>query len=484
MSPSVPRSPPIPTVVPPASGPAASPDPIPKREKLAYALGAIVDNGGYATYSHLPAPIYQITLGVNPLLVGMALTIQRVWDAFTDPLVGNWSDNLRSRFGRRRPFIAVGAISCAVLCPLVWSPVISGSETTLFVYFLVTSLAFFFAHTLFSVPYTSLGLELTTDYHERTRLFAWRSFLNPFIAVGMSWLFALTQSSLFSSTEEGIRVCMWVLGGLMLVSGLLPAFLIRERFKADPRKPGPKISLKDGALATVRSRPMRLLVAMTLLLTIGVGTFSQLGVYLKIYYVFGGDTKAGAILNGWSATVHSLTALSVVPALVWFSGRVGKRRALQVCMMISFVASIATYVVYSPTHPYLLLIASALTAPSVVGTWMLFPSMLADLCDWDEMESGLRREGTYSAIYSWIIKVASSLTGVFSGLVLTWIGFEHTRGAAQTAQTLEAMRICYATMPALCALGALFLVFRYPISEQKAHEIRAELNRRKALASP
>lgn len=121
---------------------------------------------------YMARPIYQIVLGLNPLLFGIAMTIPRVWDAFTDPIMGSISDNFRSRYGRRRPFAFAGAILTGITFASIWLVPRNWGEHAMFAYLVGTSLLYFTATTIFSVPLTSLSYEMTPGYHERTRVMA------------------------------------------------------------------------------------------------------------------------------------------------------------------------------------------------------------------------------------------------------------------------------------------------------------------------
>jgi GPH family glycoside/pentoside/hexuronide:cation symporter len=140
------------------------------------------------TLNQLVMPIYNVGLGVDARLVGIALGALRLLDAFTDPFMGNLSDNTRSRWGRRRPYIFAGAILGAVLYAMIWMPPASLGETGLFVYLLVVSTLFFVAYTIFSIPFGALVFEMTPDTHERTRIISCRTFFLGAALIAIPWL--------------------------------------------------------------------------------------------------------------------------------------------------------------------------------------------------------------------------------------------------------------------------------------------------------
>ncbi|VGO16879.1 Melibiose carrier protein [Pontiella desulfatans] len=206
----------------------AEADKVPVLQKWLYSQGAILAVIGDHVVMEMAGIILNVNLFVRPSLVGLAGTLSRLWGACLDPLIGNWSDNSRSRMGRRRPFILIGAVLCGLSFPLIWMFQRGWSEYGIFTWFLLGSLLFYTAHTLFSVPFHTLALELSPDYHEKTRIAAWREFAakSSFILVG--WLFFFTEQ--FRDPIGGMRWVSLGLALLFIVSGVLPAFFVKERF--------------------------------------------------------------------------------------------------------------------------------------------------------------------------------------------------------------------------------------------------------------
>lgn len=149
---------------------------VPTRRKIAWGTGTIADTLMANGINGLALPIYSIALGVSPGLTGLAVGIPRAWDATTDPLMGNISDNTCCKFGRRRPYIALGAILGEILFAILWMPPAMLGKTGLFIYFLLVAIHFFAAYTIYVVPQSALGFELSIDYNERTRVMAYRAF--------------------------------------------------------------------------------------------------------------------------------------------------------------------------------------------------------------------------------------------------------------------------------------------------------------------
>ena len=174
-------------------------------------------------------PIYNIGFGVSAIWLGIATAIPRFLDAFVDPWMGNVSDNTQSRWGRRRPYMLGGLIVCSILFPLLWMPPFAG-EVGRLAWFFTIYVLFTLAYTAFVVPYTALGIELTTDYDERTRVLAWRMFLGLIGGLAVPWLYKLSRLDVLGGSETaGIQIVGIGVGVAMLIFGLPPVLFVKER---------------------------------------------------------------------------------------------------------------------------------------------------------------------------------------------------------------------------------------------------------------
>lgn len=478
-SPSLPPSPPAPL---PASAPipSAAEQPVALREKLAFGGGAFAEKLVFDTDKQLANPIYNATLGVDPGLVGLGLALPRLWDAFSDPVIGVLSDKARSRFGRRRPFIFVGALLTAGFFVALWSVPRGLSTTFYFIYFVGLSLAFYTAAAVWSIPFQALGYELATTYHERTRVQGFRAFFNALGNLCTPWIFYLTQLPVFGGTMHGLQIVTTILGVLILVFGMLPALLIRER-PPEHAVARNRLSVLRNVGATLRSGPFRLLLGTVVLVQIGGYMVAGLGFYVASYHMFAGDLKESARFLALYGTVFNGMVLVASPLAVPLARRLGKHRAFLLCCGLGFAGSVLKWVCFSSAWPYLAFLVPVLLAPGYAcSTNLLFNSMVADICDVDELESGLRREGAYGAVGQWVFKLGQSLSLLISGLIVTLAGFELSRGARQSAETLVALRACFAFVPALAFLGGFLLIRRYSITEETALAVRNQLAARRS----
>lgn len=462
----------------PASPPASA-DRVPFTQKIAIGVGGFPFLTGTMVFNYMAQPIYQIVLGLNPAWFGLAMTIPRLWDAFTDPVMGAVSDNFRSRWGRRRPFIFAGSLLSALTFAAVWFVPRDASQQTLFAYLVVTGLLYFTSLTIFSVPLTSLSYEMTPDYHERTRVMAFWGFFATCANLAINWYAPLTHSAQFSDPLTGAR---WVGIGIALVIfiglGLIPAVFVRERLYAKARDQV-KISFWSAIRQTAGSRPMLTLVSLLLLLNFCGAIAGSLAQYIVIYHVCGGDVKAGLVLNSLNGTGFAIVGFAFIPIITWAAGRFGKRGALYLVLGMSALGGLAKWVIFTPNHPHLLLLDSVLNGPVWVAIGIVVPSMMADLCDDDEHRHGQRREGIISAVFTWIMKVGLSLTFLFSGFALAVSGFDATRQGAQSEAAITMMRLLFTGASVVAPLLGMLCLRLYPIDERRAGQIRRELEARR-----
>ncbi|MEH6606299.1 MAG: MFS transporter, partial [Pseudomonadales bacterium] len=369
-------------------------DKIPVAQKLIYGLGAFVNNLLAAAIGGM-AIILNLGLGMNPALVGLLGALPRLVDAITDPLMGYISDNTKSRWGRRRPYIFCGAIAAGIVFALLWQLPRDQSEMFYFWFFLTGSIVFYLAYTVYATPWVALGYELTPDYHERTRLMAVQNFMGQFAYLVSPWfLWFMQYELLFDDLVEGASWLAIVIAAFTICVGILPAIFLKERLPNIPIKTSanskdiekPPAGIKDffnGFIATIKFRPFLSLCAATFLVFNGFMLVSSFQFYVIIYYVFGGDQSLGAEYAGWSGTVSAISTFCAIFIVSWMSTKIGKRRAFFVATSISIVGYGLKWFCYTPENPILILLPTPLIAFGLGGLFTLMGSMIADVCDMD-----------------------------------------------------------------------------------------------------
>lgn len=476
-------------------------DRIPFYQKLIYGTGAFVNNTLAAAIGNMMI-ILNLGFGMNPALVGLLGSLPRLTDAITDPLMGYISDNTRSRWGRRRPYIFLGAIAAGIVFALLWQMPQGKSEAFYFWWFLSGSIIFFLAYTVFATPWVALGYELTPDYHERTRLMGTQNFIGQFAYMISGYFLAITNLDFFETMADGAAGLAIAIGIVVICIGVLPAIFLRERFKAPvaeaPTESGVEVEVEStasiikrnaknffaGFVTTLKFRPFLKLCIATFLVFNGFIMIAAFQSYVIIYYVFGGDTKAGSLMFGHSMLLAAVSTFLIIILITWLCPKYGKRRAFYVTTGISIVGYLVKWVCYTPDLPWLALLPAPLMAFGFGGLFTLMPAMIADVVDADELQTHERREGMYGSIFWWVVKLGSAVAIAAGGFLLNATGFDVELGGDQAVRTIYLMRIFDIAIPVTASCIAIWAVVTYPITEAKAHEVRVELEQRRGVVNP
>jgi GPH family glycoside/pentoside/hexuronide:cation symporter len=206
---------------------------------------------------------------------------------------------------------------------------------------------------------------------------------------------------------------------------------------------------------------------------------SNLDRYLLVYFQFGGDIAHGETWKGHLSLAYAIVGILAIYPVTWLARRIGKAQTVAVTFALVLAGSLGKWLLFTPGNPLKILIDPLLCGPVWIAINILTPAMLADICDEDELRHGMRREGMYGAIFSWIQKVgySSAYFGAFLSLKMT--GFDAALGGAQTPETILRLRLILALSTAAWALLAFVLLALYPLNRQRAHEIRAALEARR-----
>lgn len=476
---------------PPVHSKTAPEDRVRLIHRLAYGAGAFVNNLLAAASGGMMI-VLNLGFGMNPALVGLLGALPRLTDAFTDPLMGYISDNARTRWGRRRPFIFAGAIASGVIFALLWQLPRDHSETFYFVFFLVGSIVFYMAYTVFATPWVALGYELTPDYHERTRLMGTQNFVGQLAYVVSPWfLWIMNSGKFFADQVSGAAGLAIIVAIVAIGLGVVPAIFLRERMQelpgleAEPlarRRRGFKENAAEffrGFGVTLSNGPFLKLCLATFMVFNGFMLIASFQFYVIIYYVCGGDQTAGAKYAGMAGTVGAVCTFAVVAFVTWLATKIGKRQAFFLSIGLSVVGYALKWVCYNPAMPLLVVVPAPLLAFGLGGLFTLIPSMIADVVDIDELKTHERREGMFGSIFWWMVKLGMAAALAGGGYLLNATGFDVDLGGEQAERSVFLLRLFDMGIPIVTSLIAIWAVKAFPITEAKALEIRQELERRR-----
>lgn len=428
--------------------------------------------------------------GMDPVLAGLLGGLPRIFDAITDPIMGFISDNTKSRWGRRRPYIFVGAIMSGVLFAILWQLDPENSQAFNFWYFLIFSMIFLIGNTMFATPLVGLGYEMTSDYNERTRLMAFSQTIGQIAWMIVPWFWVLiADPDLFATQAIGVRKLSIIVGLVCMALGILPALFCRgidsahmeNRKEINFKSLGSNmVDLFRGIVEVSKSRPFMRLCGATFLVFNGFQLVASFSFFIIVYYMFDGDFGAAGNWPAWFSTITAVvTAFAVIPIISKLSDRFGKRRAFIISTVISIIGYILKWWGFEPGNPWLMFMPIPFMAFGLGGLFTLMMSMTADVCDLDELENGMpRKEGTFGAIYWWMVKMGQALALVLQGFVLKFVGFI-SDAPTQSAETMTNLRIADIVIPAVTAGLAIWIMWNYSLSEKRAKEIKATLVERR-----
>ena len=321
----------------------------------AYGAGGIIPIALFNIAGILVGLMGNISLGLSAFWLGAILIVPRLWDALSDPFIGHLSDNTRTRWGRRRPYLLVGGILVAVFFVVIWwipkgdmvrtwFPSDTGFQWFQLCYILFSLLLFFTAVNLFEIPHGALGMEMTTEYHERTRLFSAKSFVGNLFAMGTPWLFALASMEIFKgpggNEADGMRYVSLMIAAFLIPLSVWWFFKLREPGFVKAAK-HEKTPFWQDMKHTTTNRNFIMLTLTIFTLAMGFNFVQLIGSYIPIFYVFGGDKVAGAYLLAINGMIWAITGVLAVFPLNWISPKLGKRNTLTISILLMCLAQLS-----------------------------------------------------------------------------------------------------------------------------------------------
>lgn len=467
-------------------------DKVPLAQKAAFGAGHLVNNllpGSLGVFAFFLLTAF----GMDPFLAGLLGGLPRFFDAITDPIMGYISDNTKSRFGRRKPYIFIGAILSGILFAVLWQLSPDNSQMYNFWYFLILSMVYLIGNTMFSTPLIGLGYEMTFDYNERTRLMGFSQTIGQMAWMIVPWFWVIIANpDLFSTQAVGVRNLSIVVGAICMFLGMMPALFCKEIDQTNLTNRD-ELTLKNIArnfrsllhnmVLIFKNMTFVRLCAATFLVFNGFQMVASFSYFIIVFYLFKGDYGLAGTWPAWFSTVSAMcTAFIIIPVITWMANRWGKRRAFIYSTFLSIIGYALKWWGFNPENPWLMFMPLPLMVFGIGGLFTLMMSMTADVCDLDELNNGMpRKEGTFGAIYWWMVKLGQGLALVLGGLVLKLVGFDQN-AAQQTADTITNLRLADILVPATTAALAIWVMWKYDLSEERAVEIKKELvNRRGEL---
>ncbi|MBE2206888.1 MAG: MFS transporter [Saprospiraceae bacterium] len=462
---------------------------VPFGQKVAFGLGMLANQMFPAALGIFMVVLVQ-DLGFPGWMWSAIYFFPRIFDSLTDPIMGYISDNTRSVWGRRRHYVFIGAIVMGIAFVTMWQLYRENGVEYNFYYFMAWSFIFYLGLTLFSVPYVAMGYEMSDDFHERTNIMAIAQWIGQWAWVIAPWFWVIMyDQGWFPNADTATRsLALWV-GIACALLAMVPAIFIKSKSTKDDDSlepltlrgmGGSLMQIFDGFKQAFQSVPFRKLCISTFLIFNAFNTVAAFSFFIVVYHLFDGDAGAAGVWPTLFGCLGALfTTFLVIPTVAWLSKKLGKKRAFLLSQGISVFGYILLWLLFIPGKPYMFIFALPFFSFGIGSLFTLMMSMTADVCDLDELNSGKRREGIFGAIYWWMVKFGFAIAGGLSGLIISYVGL--TPGAAEQPEgAVTGLRLFFSGVPMLGTLIAMFVMRNYDLDEARAHEIQAELARRKA----
>jgi GPH family glycoside/pentoside/hexuronide:cation symporter len=402
---------------------------------------------------------------IAPAAVSLILGISRVLDAVSDPLVGYLSDRTRSRMGRRRPWLVFSAVPIAIICIMMWAPPAALEGTGLTLWMGVSIIGFYAVLTLVNVPHQSWGAELSPDYHERTRVFGMRLLLlnlGAFMAIGCLLLVAGADDE-----RTLVFILVTIIASCTAGAVIWSAMRLRERVELQGRGPQAVLTAYRDIMVNPHAR---LLLFVFFIESLGAATIGVLTAYMAQYVI--GDISFPLVV-----LTYMVAQTASVPVWTPLSRLFGKKRLWLFSMLVTSLGFGLFFLVGPGDIVQTYALAALLGAAAGCGN-VIAPSVQSDIVDWDELQTGERKEGGYFAAFSFMQKSAAGVTIMLTGVVLQFAGYEPNVEQTESAQL--AIRSLYALFPLVCYLIGAVMFMRFGLGEAEHEDVQRQLEARRA----
>lgn len=410
-------------------------------------------------------PIYNVGLGVNPVVVGFAMALPRIWELFIDPLIGTASDRTRSRFGRRLPYIAFGLLGSLLFFVAMWWAPADWSKQSLGIWLIVTAFLFYTCYSFFAIPYAGLTIEASVAGPDRIGVMTARTAFANLSQIVISWIYWFCQREWFATPAEGMR---WVgLGFALLVTlcGLAVVVTsLRSRLHLHSGHEGSAPVSKGIYRKLLALRPTRCILVALLSTMLGFTLVYHLSFYLVAFHACGGDLKAASLVVAVKATVTLIAAVLACPLIGMAAKRFGKDRIFNIMVAVGVLSSLSMWFLITPLNPYLSMISDLGISLCLVGFWLLMPAFLGDISDHYERTTGESCQGSLSALYGIAVKIGASVALLLTGYILLVCGFDAAMPREAMDRPIFNMRILFAVVPSIGLIISYFAMtrFRFP----------------------
>jgi GPH family glycoside/pentoside/hexuronide:cation symporter len=436
-------------------------DALPARLKIGWASGAF---GISLLFNGIGALVFFYMVGIlkiEPAIAGSMIFVVKLIGAFTDASVGAWSDRIVSSRGRRRPFLFWGAFICAGSFAMIFTAPAFADTWMTMAYVFVGLCLFSLGYSVYNVPYLAMPVEMTDSYHERSSIHGFRIVMVTFGSFVAASLAPAALEALGKTDPSSYATMGTVVAAMMLVS-LLAAYYstASARFTAQGSA---KLSIGSDFLEIFRNRHFVRLIGVKFMQLTAVQC-SQAS--LLFFLVQSLQLKLTVLVPlGLAMTVSSIIA---APLLLKFSKLHGKRAAYLLASTVYVIYSFS-WILAVPHEPlWAIILRGLVVGVAATGNVMIAMSMLTDIVNFDAMQTGQRREGSYTAVYTFTEKLTGAMGPLVVGSMLSLAGFNNKLppGAPQSGDVTYALLLTTAIIPGVLGIVAMLILSGYKLRQE------------------
>jgi len=462
-------------------------DRVPLLTKIVYGTG----DWGMASFNTLRMIFYAIFLtdvvGLDPRLASFGAFVGVIWDAVNDPLVGVWSDKLRTRWGRRRPFLLFFSIPYALAFLILWWAPPWENQILLMIHIMLAYALSDTLQTLVIVPFQALTPEMTSDYDERTSLASYRMFFNFLASLAAGVVAPMIVDAAIAgggTQQQGYMLSAILFGATSAIPYLAIFFVVREK---TPVKTAPEtITLGATLKKAWRNVPFRYATALYMLNWVTFDLISTVFPFFLVYWVAQGDLLLtvpgiGMPIESAALGVMALIAVPILPFWSWMAHRLGKRIAYLIAIAFWILILIAAFFL-PPMQIGLAMALATLMGFSYSAAHLLPDAIFPDVIDWEELQTGERHEGIYFGTKNFIRKLTTAFAIFITLQVLGWMGYQTPPESATAFQqpdaVLTGIRVLIGPVSSLMLVALLAVTWFYPLNRTRYERVQRLLRRR------
>lgn len=443
--------------------------------RLAYGAADIYGGGAFVVISTFYTVFLTKAMGMNPALAGTIPLIGKVWDAVTDPIMGNITDRTKSRFGAKRFYLLIGSVISAITFILMWVAFNTTSVVGQYIFYVGMYMLFSTGFTIVMVPYNALLPDMVEDYVTRAKFSGVRTICSTFGAI-LAGLIPTIMIKNNTDPTPYFTVAL-IFGVIFLIVILITFFGTWEK-----QKPVVKVTLKESftqSFTVYKSKSFQIFIGIFLC---GQGA-ADFVTGLAVYYV---DDVLNAYGGGNFTKLMAVILIAQFVGTILFSAlmaKTSKKFPIMVGFPIRIVATLAMLLFsYEGANFLIILALSFVIGLGMAGSSVTIYAILADMADVDELITSINRPGTCSGMATFVRKIATGLSSAIIGVLLSMVGYSEvlaSAGERQSAATQSGIAYIYVFLPVILMVLTLIFTKMFPMNKEEFEIVKKEIARRK-----